>query len=64
VIVKLSGAFEAPAIMFDVWLLTYFWGGMASFASRAWYCIVPIVIYAVVLRRLNTSPAPRRAQVA
>jgi hypothetical protein len=62
VIVKLSGAFQAPAIMFDVWLLTYFWGGMASFASRAWYCIVPIVVYAIVLRRMNRPAIARRAQ--
>lgn len=31
-------------IAFDATLLTYFWGGMASFGSRAWFVIAPILI--------------------
>ena len=37
-------------IAFDATLLTYFWGGMASFGSRAWFVLAPILIISYVRR--------------
>ena len=47
--------FISPVIVLDVWLITLFWGGMASFAARAWFALLPMLAYVVVLKRLTTA---------
>lgn len=41
---------KTPLIAFDASLLTFFWGGMAAFGSRAWFVIVPILTLALLSR--------------
>lgn len=50
--------YAAPSIMFNCWLVTLFWGGMADFGSRVWYSVVPMLAYAHVLQRIR---APKSA---
>lgn len=42
----------AAVIAVDVTLLTYFWGGMAAFGSRAWFVVIPILVL-VYIRRIK-----------
>jgi hypothetical protein len=44
-VVKLSFGSIVPAIVFDLCLINYFWGGMGIFGSRAWFYIMPIIIF-------------------
>ncbi len=52
---KISGTFIVPIIIFDVWLVTLFWGGMASFGARIWFSLIPAIAYILILRRLDGS---------
>lgn len=45
-IARYSYGFITPLVIFDVNLISYFWGGMATFGSRAWFMIVPALIMA------------------
>lgn len=59
--------YGAPALMFNCWLITLFWGGMADFGSRVWFGVLPMLGYLLVLRRIgpwSSSPAKMREQVA
>lgn len=40
----------AARVAFDMSLITYFWGGMAAFGSRAWFVIIPIMAFSYVSR--------------
>jgi hypothetical protein len=40
----------AAVIAVDVTLLTYFWGGMAAFGSRAWFVVIPILVLSYMRR--------------
>ena len=42
--------YRTPVIIFDVWLITLFWGGMASFAARAWLALIPLIPYLIIVR--------------
>lgn len=52
----------AAVVVFDATLLTYFWGGMAAFGSRAWFMILPIFLVTLYgklrFRRADTFNAP------
>lgn len=52
-IAKLSAPYRAPVLIYDVWLITLFWGGMASFAARAWFALIPVIPYVLVIRYLD-----------
>lgn len=57
-IVRLTRPYVAPMIIFDVWLITLFWGGMAVFASRTWFSLFPIIGAILLLRRRGRRPVP------
>lgn len=60
---KLGSGYLAPMVVFDVSLLSYAWGGLATFGSRAWFMIFPLVLLiAVVLPRLRLGSYGRWAQ--
>ena len=40
----------AALVAFDGTLITFFWGGMASFGSRVWFVITPILLLALASR--------------
>jgi len=50
-IVRIAQPYYASVVVYDVWVVTLFWGGMASFAARAWFALVPLVLYVLLLRR-------------
>ena len=60
----LSFGFAAPVILFDISLISYFWGGMATFGSRFWFLTVPTLLACWLLRsrlrhnRQRRSPVP------
>lgn len=60
-LVRLCTPYRAPVIVFDVWLITLFWGGMAAFAARVWFALIPVVPYLLLLKllgRARNSAAP------
>jgi hypothetical protein len=61
-LVRFTRPYVAPMIIFDVWMITLFWGGMAVFASRTWFSLFPIMAAILVLRRRARPlalPAPQ-----
>jgi hypothetical protein len=58
-IARLAQPYYSSVVIYDVWLVTLFWGGMASFAARAWFTVVPLVVYAIFLNHRETL-APGR----
>lgn len=54
--------YRSVLIVFDVWLMTLFWGGMAAFAARVWFALLPLVVYVLILKRLerpgHDQPSP------
>lgn len=50
IISRIAQPYYASVVAYDVWLVTLFWGGMASFAARAWFAVIPLVAYAVFLK--------------
>lgn len=54
-IARACSPYRAPVIVLDVWLITLFWGGMAAFASRAWYALVPLLPYMVLIKWLDRN---------
>jgi len=55
VISKISCGFLAPIIVFDVSLISYIWGGSATFGSRVWFLLFPALFFAFSLRLRLTS---------
>ena len=51
----LCSPYRSVLIVFDVWLMTLFWGGMAAFAARVWFALLPLVTYVLVLKWLERS---------
>lgn len=43
VVVILSRGYVAPIVVFDVNLISYIWGGCATFGSRIWFFVVPML---------------------
>lgn len=57
----LALGFIAPVIAFEVFLITYVWGGMASFGGRMAFMVAPMLLL-LYLRRLKfDAGAPRTA---
>ncbi|WP_374945165.1 hypothetical protein [Sphingomonas sp.] len=57
-----SAPYGSPGIMFNAWLVTLFWGGMADFGSRVWFSVAPMVVYILILNRVGKwTEAPRLA---
>ena len=54
----LCSPYRSVLIVFDVWLMTLFWGGMAAFAARVWFALLPLVVYVLVLKWLERSKEP------
>lgn len=46
-IVYLSFGSNVPAIIFDLNLMSYFWGGMALFGSRLWFSLIPAILFLI-----------------
>lgn len=51
--IKYSRGYIAPVIIWDVSLISYFWGSMATFGARVWFLLIP----ALILSRFLMSPA-------
>jgi len=47
---KLSYDYVAPIVAFDVNVISYVWGGAASFGSRTWFFVVPMLATIVIWR--------------
>ena len=58
-IVRLSGAFYAPVVAFDVNLISFLWGGNATFGSRAWFFVGPMLCLVFVMGRIAASNGDR-----
>jgi hypothetical protein len=52
-LIRVGAPYRAPVIAFDVWLMTLFWGGMAAFAARVWFALIPIIPYVMLIRWLD-----------
>jgi hypothetical protein len=53
---RLAQPYYSSVVIYDVWLVTLFWGGMASFAARAWFTVIPLVIYVIFLKYREALP--------
>ena len=42
-VVKFSIGSVVPAILFDLNLMSYFWGGMGIFGARIWFFLLPVL---------------------
>lgn len=62
-IARIAQPYYSSVVIYDVWLVTLFWGGMASFAARSWFTVIPLVIYAIFLK-YREPLAPGRVQNA
>lgn len=49
----LCAPYYSALIVFDVWLMTLFWGGMAAFAARAWFALLPLIPYVLFIKWLD-----------
>lgn len=49
----LCAPYYSPLIVLDVWFMTLFWGGMAAFAARAWFALIPLVPYVLFIKWLD-----------
>ena len=61
---RLSFGFAAPIVLFDISLVSYFWGGGATFASRFWFLAVPALLVCWFLRNRIGHKRPRRVPLA
>ncbi len=50
---SLCAPYYSALIAFDVWLMTLFWGGMAAFAARAWFTLLPLISYILFIKWLD-----------
>lgn len=48
---RFSFGSSAPLIIFDVNLISYFWGGGATFGSRTWFMLIPAIIACWMIQR-------------
>lgn len=57
IIASQSSIFYSPLAAYDVSLISFFWGGMATFGSRVWFLVVPGLLLIVLHRiRLRSKP--------
>lgn len=66
-LVRVSAPYRAPVIIYDVWLITLFWGGMAAFAARVWFALIPVIPYMLLMRQIDrnaTRPVDQAAAAA
>lgn len=52
-----SGIWLTPVVIFDINLISFFWGGSATFGSRAWFMLLPPLAYIVLRRVAFARPA-------
>lgn len=57
VLSAISSPYIAPVIVYDVMLISYVWGGYATFGSRAWFFIIPMLGWIFFF-----TPRPKRRQ--
>lgn len=53
VVRKVSRGYVAPLIMFDVNLMSYVWGGGATFGSRLFFFLIPTILFIVMVDRIK-----------
>jgi hypothetical protein len=58
-VAALAAPYFAPVALLQAWLLSFFWGGMATYGSRIWFTLIPMMIYLVILRQLTPLPRSR-----
>ncbi len=54
-IVYFSFGSNVPAIIFDLNLMSYFWGGMALFGSRLWFVLLPVILFCLIRNMFLSS---------
>ena len=59
-VAQFSFGYVAPLVLFDINLVSYLWGGFATFGSRVWFMVVPAMILAWWLRRAYLRRLQRR----
>ncbi|TCD46818.1 hypothetical protein [Chlorobium sp. N1] len=52
-LIHASKGYVLPVILFDVSLMAYFWGGMASVGSRLWFALIPVLFYIQIVDRIS-----------
>lgn len=45
ILVKISSGYRSVVITYDVMLISYIWGGLATFGSRVWFFILPMLVF-------------------
>jgi len=45
IVIYFSYGSNVPALIFDLNLMSYFWGGMALFGSRVWFILIPVLVF-------------------
>ncbi|MCM8556633.1 hypothetical protein [Sphingomicrobium sediminis] len=55
---RLSPGLVCMAMIFDAYLTTYLWGGMASFGGRIGVALIPLIFFGFFVKRLFPVQAP------
>ncbi|MEM1153473.1 MAG: hypothetical protein AAGI44_04985, partial [Pseudomonadota bacterium] len=58
---KYSFGYFTPVIIFDINLISYFWGGGATYSSRAIFMLIPVIGLLALLDILSRSRIRRRS---
>lgn len=53
---RLSRGMVSLLIIFDVNLISYFWGGGATFGSRIWFMLLPVALLVLFFRSSKLAP--------
>jgi len=59
-VVWLSDGYLTPVIIFDVNIISYLWGGAATFGSRVWFFLIPTLIFIFVTERFSSQGRYKR----
>lgn len=50
---KISNGFDSPVVIFYAFLSTLFWGGLASYSSRVWLFVIPLLILSFLANKIH-----------
>jgi hypothetical protein len=59
-IINMSGSFVAPLVAFDINLISYLWGGNATYGSRVWFFVAPMLLFVFAMRFFSRKQIPSR----
>ena len=52
-----------PLLIFDLNLVSYFWGGMSIFGSRLWVLLIPSLIFLILQYSLDQLYKKRKGNI-